>query len=154
MKVNTTRFGEIDIEEDKIIKFTHGVLGFADVKRYIVLDYPDKTDAPLKLLHAVDDPDLTFVITDPFLFCPDYMPEISEKDLKELDITAQSDCGIISIITIPHGEPEKMTANLQGPILINLKTLEAKQVVLSGDDYPIRYPLLKNIPAFNSIESP
>src|SRR3989338_5346640 len=115
VKLFTSRFGEIDIEEDKLINFTQGLLGFPDVKRYIVLDHPNN-------------------------------PDIDEHDLKGLNITEAEDCGIISIVTIPHGEPEKMTANLQGPVLVNLRTREGKQIVLESDKYPLRYSLIKDIP--------
>lgn len=150
MKLNTSRFGEIDVEEDRIINFAYGLLGFPDVKRYIVLDHPHNPDIPLKWLQAIDDPDLAFVITDPLIFCPDYKPEINKQELMGLNITDAEDCGIISIVTIPHGEPEKMTANLQGPVLINLKTREGKQIVLESDKYPLHYSLIKDIPVTKS----
>lgn len=146
MKVNTTRFGEIEIEEEKIINFAQGLLGFPDVKRYIIIDHPNQPDIPLKWLQAIDDPDLAFVITDPLIFCPDYNPEISEQELKKLDITDVKNCGIVSIVTIPQGEPEKMTVNLQGPVLINLTTREARQTVLESDKYPLRYSFIKDTP--------
>lgn len=146
MKVNTTRFGEIEIEEEKIINFAQGLLGFPDVKRYIIIDHPNQPDIPLKWLQAIDDPDLAFVITDPLIFCRDYNPEISEQELKKLDITDVKNCGIVSIVTIPHGEPETMTVNLQGPVLVNLTTREARQTVLESDKYPLRYSVIKDIP--------
>lgn len=147
MILNTTRFGEVEIEEDKIIRFPNGILGFTDVKRYIILDHPNGPDIPFKCLHAVDDADLAFVITDPVLFNCDYKPDIDEQDLIELNITSSANYGMIVIVTIPHGEPEKMTANLQGPILINLATREAKQILLISDDYPIRYQLFQEAAA-------
>lgn len=147
VKLNTSRFGEIDIEEDKIINFPHGILGFPEIKRYIVLDHMDKPDIPFKWLQALDEPDLAFVITDPLLFYPNYSPEIDEQELQELHITGLEERGIIVIVTIPHGEPEKMTANLQGPIVVNLRSREAKQIILLNEEYPVRYPLLSNIHA-------
>lgn len=150
MKLHTSRFGEIDIDEERTINFPQGLLGFSDIKRYIILDHPNKPDMPLKWLQSADNPDLAFVITDPLMFCPDYSPEIEEKNLKELNIFDSSERVIIVIVTIPHGEPEKMTANLQGPILVNLKTREAKQVVLTGEEYPLRHPLLKDTPILKS----
>ena len=147
MILNTSGFGEIEIDEEKIIRFVHGIPGFPDAKRYIILDHPNGPDVPFKCLHAVDDTDLAFVITDPVLFNGDYNPDIDEQDLKELDVTSPDDRGLIVIVTIPHDEPEKMTANLQWPILINLGTREAKQILLVNDDYPIRYPLFQNVAA-------
>ena len=146
MKLNTTRFGDIEIDENKIIKFPYGILGFPEVKSYIVLDHMNNPDIPFKWLQAADDPALAFVITDPLLFCPDYNPDIDEQDIRELHITCAEDRGLIVIVTIPHEEPEKMTANLQGPVMVNLKTREAKQIVLVKDEYTIRCPLLQNAP--------
>ncbi|MDD5434011.1 MAG: flagellar assembly protein FliW [Nitrospira sp.] len=144
MKLYTKRFGEIEIEEAKIIHFPHGILGFPDVKRYIVLNHLNKPDIPFKWLQAIDNPDLAFVITDPVLFYPEYAPVINQQDLRELGISNLSERGIIAIVTIPQGAPEKMTANLQGPVVVNLTTREAKQVVLTGEEYQVRSPLLGN----------
>lgn len=147
MKLHTNRFGEIEIEEEKIIHFPHGILGFPNIKRYIVLNHLNKPDIPFKWLQAIDTPDLAFVITDPLLFESAYNPSINEQELKELGIKDSTERGIIVIVTIPHGEPEKMTANLQGPVVVNLSTRTAKQIVLTGDEYQVRFPLLSYIPA-------
>lgn len=149
MKLHTSRFGEIEIDESKVINFPHGILGFPETKRYIMLDHMNSPDIPFKWLQAIDRSDLAFVITDPRLFHQGYNPDIDEQDLRELNITGADDCGIIVIITIPQGEPEKMTANLQGPVMVNLRTREAKQVVLLDEKYPLRYPLLKETPVAN-----
>ena len=149
MKIHTGRFGDIEIEEKKIIHFPHGILGFPEIKRYIVLDHPGKPDIPFKWLQAVDSPDIAFLITDPRLFCPEYNPLIDESDMRELDITKPEDLAIIVIVTVPHEDPEKITANFMGPILINLKGRKAKQLVLTGKEYPVQYPLYKNIPVYS-----
>ena len=146
MKLYTTRFGEIEIDENKVIKFQSGLLGFPDVKRYVILDHMNDPDIPFKWLQAVDDPDLVFVVIDPLLFCPDYNLYIDERDLIELNIAGFDDRFIVVIVTIPHEMPELMTANLQGPLIVNLKTREAKQVVLLGERYPLHYPVLQDIP--------
>lgn len=153
MKIYTSRFGEIDIEEEKIIKFTQGLLGFFDIKRYIILDHPNRADVPFKWLQAIDEPDLAFVITDPLLFCPDYNPEIDEQDLRDLHIADVSECGIIVIVTIPYEAPDKMTSNLMGPVIVNLRTREAKQIVLRGEEYPLHYPLFQSKPALDRKEA-
>lgn len=146
MKLYTTRFGEIEIDENKVIKFHSGLLGFPDVKRYVVLDHMNDPDIPFKWLQAVDDPDLVFVVIDPLLFCSDYNRDIDENELRELNIASLDDRCIVVIVTIPHEMPEMMTANLQGPLIVNLKTREAKQVALLGERYPLRYPVLQDIP--------
>src|SRR3989304_2604800 len=100
MILNTSGFGEVEIDEDKIIRFPQGIPGFADSKRYIILDHPNGPDVPFKCLHSVDDADLAFVITDPLLFNCDYNPDLDEDDLKELDITSHlrliTHCSLLS----------------------------------------------------------
>ncbi|MCC6544065.1 MAG: flagellar assembly protein FliW [Nitrospirae bacterium] len=149
MKLYTSRFGEIEIDEDKVIIFHSGLLGFADVKHYVLLDNMNNPDIPFKWLQAVNEPDLVFVVIDPLLLCPDYNSEIDEHVLRELNMNGLADCCIFVIVTIPHEMPEMMTANLQGPLIVNLKTGEAKQFVLLDDKYPLRYPLLQDIPVSN-----
>ncbi len=146
MKLCTTRFGEIDIEENKIIIFNSGLLGFPDVKRFVLLNHMNNPDIPFKWLQAVDDPDLLFVVIDPVLFSPDYVRDIEEHDLKELSIAGAADLCIVVIVTIPHDMPELMTANLQGPLIVNTRTMEAKQAVLLDERYPLRYPVFQDSP--------
>lgn len=150
MKICTSRFGEIEIDKDKVITFHSGLLGFPDVKRFVVLDTLNNPEIPFKWLQAVDDPDLTFVVMDPLLFCSEYLSDIEEHDLRELNVNSHNGYSIFAIVTIPHEIPELMTVNLQGPLIVNLKTLEAKQIVLSGEKYPLRYPVLQDI----SVPSP
>ena len=146
MKLCTTRFGEIEIDENKVIKFHSGLLGFPDVKRYVLLNHMNNPDIPFKWLQAADDPDLVFVVIDPLLFSSDYVRDIDEHDLSELKIAGPDDLCIVVIVTIPHEMPELMTANLQGPLIVNLRTMEAKQVVLLDERYPLRYPVFQDIP--------
>lgn len=146
MKLCTTRFGEIEIDEKKVIKFHSGLLGFPDVRRYVLLDQMNNPRIPFKWLQAVDDPDLVFVAIDPLLFCPDYNRDMDEHYLRELNIAGPDDLCTVVIVTIPHEAPELMTANLQGPLIVNIRTMEAKQVVLLGEKYPLRYPVLQDVP--------
>jgi flagellar assembly factor FliW len=140
VKLNTTKFGELDVLEEKVIFFSEGLLGFPQVKRYALLDH--YREAPFKWLQATDDPNLAFVVMDPLIFKPDFRLVIHVEELADLQAQDQADLAILVIITIPKGHPEKMTANLQGPLVMNVKTQKAKQLVLPDDlNYPCRYPL-------------
>lgn len=144
MKVQTTRFGMIQIEEEKIIFMPRGVLGFPQAKRFCILKH--KADSPFFWLQAVDDPALAFVMTNPRLFKPDYRVDIKPAGLAMGWENEQNEVPVecYVIVTIPEGAPEKMTANLMGPVLINPKAREAVQIVLSDESYPHNYPLAKN----------
>lgn len=134
MKVNTTRFGEIDIDENRIIDFTLGIPGFSKLKRYVLLDYKDH----IKWLHAVDDAEVAFIVTDPFAFFHDYAFEIGDEIQKMLEIQEPSD---IVILTIINASGNSFTINLQAPIVANIKSMKAAQIILEDDRYSFRTPL-------------
>ncbi|RLB16922.1 MAG: hypothetical protein DRG35_02410 [Deltaproteobacteria bacterium] len=143
MKIKTTRFGTITIEEEKIITMPFGMLGFPDVKRYVILQH--KENSPFFWYQSVDDPALAFVIMSPFLFKPDYDVDV-ENVLKEMswnEEEKQDNLELYVVVNIPKGAPDKMTANFIGPILINNKIHQAVQMVISDSPYTHKFPLLR-----------
>ena len=143
MKIKTTRFGIITIEEEKIITMLFGMLGFPDVKRFVILQH--KENSPFFWYQSVDDPMLAFVIMSPFLFEPDYSVNL-ENILKEMswnEEEKQNNLELYVVVNIPKGAPDKMTANLIGPILINNKIHQAVQMVISDSPYTHKFPLVR-----------
>ncbi|MCD4716278.1 MAG: flagellar assembly protein FliW [Desulfobacterales bacterium] len=142
MKIKTTRFGTVTLGEEKILNMPFGMLGFQDKKRFVILQ--NKENSPFFWYQSVDDPSLAFVITNPFLFMPDYEVDI-ENVLIEMSWNGNSKNNILElyvVVNIPKGAPEKMTANLIGPILVNNKTRQAVQVVMSNSPYIHNFPLI------------
>ena len=137
MRITTSRFGELELEESEIITFPQGILGFEAVKRYILLG----DTQPFGFLQAVDDPDLTFVVIDPRAIVQDYRAEVPGAEVEEIGIKEQDETVALAIVTIPD-DPQKMTANLQAPILINCSNRQAKQLVLGDGGYDLRHPVL------------
>ncbi|MBW2105118.1 MAG: flagellar assembly protein FliW, partial [Deltaproteobacteria bacterium] len=120
-----------------------GMLGFPDVKRYVILQH--KENSPFFWYQSVDDPALAFVIMSPFLFKPDYDVDV-ENVLKEMswnEEEKQDNLELYVVVNIPKGAPDKMTANFIGPILINNKIHQAVQMVISDSPYTHKFPLLK-----------
>ena len=143
MKIKTTRFGTITIEEEKIITMPFGMLGFPDVKRFVILQH--KKDSPFFWYQSVNDPMLAFVIMSPFLFKPDYNVDV-ENVLKEMswnEEEKQNNLELYVVVNIPKGAPDKMTANFIGPILINNKIHQAVQMVISDSPYTHKFPLVR-----------
>jgi len=143
LKIKTTRFGTITIEEEKIISMPFGMLGFPDVKRFVMLQH--KEDSPFFWYQSVDDPMLAFVIMSPFLFKPDYNVDV-ENLLKELswnEEEKQNNLELYVVVNIPKGAPDKMTVNLIGPILINNNIHQAVQMVISDSLYTHKFPLIR-----------
>ena len=142
MKIETTRFGMIDVAEDLIINMPSGMLGFPDQKRFVVLRH--KENSPFFWYQAVDDPALAFVITNPFLFKPDYQVDLKHT-LKDMSWNGDGNNGHLElyiVVNIPKGSPDAMTGNLIGPILINNKIRQAVQVIVADSPYSHKFPLL------------
>ena len=144
MKIETTRFGTIEIDEDKIIKFVRGILGFPKDKRYALL--PHKENSPFFWLQSLDSPELAFVVINPALVLSDYSFEVADDIERELGLKFPEDAEVLVIVTIRrsgdnNSKQVEMTANLLGPIVINVERRLACQVVLDPNKYPVKYKI-------------
>lgn len=134
----SSRFGTLEINDDSVLTFPSGLLGFPESRRYVILDHD--TEAPFKWLQSLDEPALAFVIIDPDLLLADYHIEVAGDALAEVQGNEEGDLATAVILTIPSEDPGRMTANLRGPLLMNQRTKLCKQLVLS-DEFPTRHPL-------------
>lgn len=119
------------------------MLGFPGKHRYVMIKH--REDAPFFWYQSVDEPGLAFVITNPFLFKPDYEVDISELEKTMSWNGEEGDCevALYVVVNIPNGCPEKMTANLIGPIVINSRKQEAVQMIVSDSPYTHKFPMIK-----------
>ena len=138
-KVDTVRFGEIDVEEDKVVHFEQGIPAFEDEHEFIVIPYD--AESPYYFMQSLSTPDLAFLLTVPFVFFPEYEFELDDISLKELGIKHQEEVLLYVLITIPGGKVEDMTANLMAPVVINTTNMQARQVVLERSGYTTRHRL-------------
>ena len=139
MIINSRRFGEIKIDPSKVLTFPEGMIGYGLHHRYVVLPFAEGT--PFELLQSVDEPNLAFVLINPFLFRPDYRFDVSDEDLEDIRVKEIKEVVIRVTVTLPRNLPQ-MTANLQGPVLINETKLLARQMVLINTDYSLTHPIL------------
>ena len=119
------------------------MLGFPDKKTFIILHHQE--NSPFFWYQSIDDPGLAFVITNPFLFIPDYKIDLAAT-LKEMSWNGNGDKSYLElfvVVNVPRGMPHKMTANFIGPVLVNSKNYQAVQMVLSGSPYTHKYPHFK-----------
>jgi flagellar assembly factor FliW len=144
VKLLTTRFGTVEVPDKDVLFFSLGVLGFPEVRRYVMLDHGQNT--PLKWLQAVDKPELAFPMVPATDLVQDYHITVSPDDLAALAMESTNDLLAFVILTIPNGAPERTTANLKAPIVMNPTTHLARQVLVE-QNYPIRYPLPVEQPA-------
>jgi flagellar assembly factor FliW len=143
VKLTTTRFGTVEVLDKEIVFFSFGVFGFPEDRRYLLLDHDENT--PLKWLQAVDKPELAFPIVQATDIVEDYRITVPPDELAALGIEAIAEVHAYVILTIPQGAPERTTANLKAPILMNPTTHLARQVLVA-EDYPIRYTLSQTQP--------
>ena len=132
-KINTSRFGELEIDEKRVVNFKDGIPAFEDEHEFIILPYD--VESPYYFMQSVKTPDLAFLLTIPFLFFPDYTFEIDDASLKELEIQDEDKVLYYTLITIPKGSIQDMTTNLLAPVILNTVNMKAKQLVLEKTNY-------------------
>jgi flagellar assembly factor FliW len=143
LKIKTTRFSEIDVKEEDIITLPAGLIGFPELKRYVLLDH-DKESSPFKWLQSLDDGAIAFVLINPLLFRPNYVVEVNEAEIGELELESEEDAVISVIITMPSN-PQNMTANLKAPLVFNLKNRKGRQVILNNPEYTTRHNIVDEV---------
>ncbi|HDQ14496.1 MAG TPA: flagellar assembly protein FliW [Sediminispirochaeta sp.] len=143
MKVNTKAYGLIDVDERQKIYFPSGLLGFENLKNYVLLD---ALQQPFYWLQSVDVQEIAFVLIDPSIFRPDYKPRIAQYELDEIGLEAgdRENALIFSIVTIPE-DHQNMTANLQGPVIINKSTHNARQCITEDDRWKTRHKVMEEL---------
>lgn len=136
MKVLTSRFGELEISDDRVIEFPLGVLGFPEFKRWILLQASPQS--VFFWLQAVDDPDLAFILTQPQTFFSDYQVRVQAEELHSISLEDAND-GEVFVICNRVGD--HVTVNLQGPLVFSARTKQARQVVLCDRHLTTRHPI-------------
>jgi len=139
MKINTTKFGEIEIDEKLIFNFIEPILGYESLTKYALVDHTP--GAPFKWLQSIENPNIAFPVTYPGFFGLNYDFVIPEEDVKKLEITNNETVLSINIVCIPQGEPRNATINLIGPIVINTENKKAMQIVLLNTSYSVKHKL-------------
>lgn len=142
MRVSTTRFGQIEVREQDVFEFKEGLLGFGQLRKFIILDDPH--DEIFAWLQSCENPDVAFPLLEPEIFTSGFDFGISKSDIESVNITNLSEGKIFCIITIPK-DPTQMTANMKAPILLNLKAQLGRQCVLQDNSLAIREPIFANL---------
>lgn len=143
MKVVTKAYGLIDVDERQKITFPMGLYGFESFKDYILLDAERQ---PFYWLQSIEVEQIAFILVNPFLFRSDYEVDINDEDLKDIDLSGPEKALIFSIVTIP-GDGSPMTANLQGPLIINRESRFGRQAVLTDPRWKTKHDIMKELAA-------
>ncbi|WP_025027200.1 flagellar assembly protein FliW [Caldalkalibacillus mannanilyticus] len=152
MKIETTRFGELNIADEEIVTFSKGIVGFPELQKYILLPVDVKKETPFFYLQSIEQQDLCFIVLETLSFFSEYDIELDESLVEELQIEKPEDILILSIVT-SKGSLKEATTNLKAPIILNMVKKTAKQYVLEKGNYVIRQPLFISDQPSTIIES-
>ncbi len=142
LRIKTSRFGEIEVDQARTLHFAEGILGFPEQKEYVILEH--KPGSPFCWLQSMESPDLAFVMVDPLIVKADYLEGLSPSDRRWFETEDGLPKAVFTLVTVPPGRVDRMTTNLLGPVVIDLKTHAARQVILANSGYSHRHPLFLN----------
>ena len=141
MRINTRIFGEIDIDESKIICFPNGIVGFPDLTEFALIHDSDKEGvAAVRWLQSMQEPTFAMPVVDPLVVKADYNPEVEDELLKPLGEWNPEDILVLVTMTVPS-DITNMSVNLQAPIIVNAEGKKACQIIVDVDKYPVRFPI-------------
>jgi len=141
MDIHTSRFGVLSVDEQRIIQFPQGLLGFPNFKRFALIQTGG--EKCFFWLQCADDPNLAFVVADPSIFFKDYDVPIRPETMQELDM---ADVSFAQVLVICNKVDQWLTGNLMGPLVINAANCLGQQVVLTEKKWTARQPLLRLAP--------
>ncbi len=142
MQIQTTRFGSVTINEKDLISIPEGILGFNDLKKFVILEDPD--DLIFAWLQSCDKAHVAFPILEPEMYMSDYKARLNKSDREALGLSEGQESRAFTIVTIPT-DATLMTANLKAPIIVNSQKRIAKQVVTQENDHPIKHPIFAEL---------
>ncbi|MDD7056746.1 MAG: flagellar assembly protein FliW [Selenomonadaceae bacterium] len=138
-KADTLRFGPIEVEDEKVIRFPEGIPAFEQEHEFVIIPYDE--ESPYVFLQSLKTPDLAFLMTMPFIFFPDYEFELDDENQQKLGLERQEDMLLYVLLTIPQGRVQDMTANLVAPLVINVANQQGRQLVLEHSPYQTKHRL-------------
>jgi len=143
MQIETMRFGTLEIDNKKILRFAGGLPGLEECREFAILQFEESS--PLHWMQSVREPEICLPIISSFAVVKDYAFDISEEDVAELGLKSAEDVYIVNVVVIPENNIEQMTANMIAPIIINHRSGAAKQVIIGNGEYNVRYPVFTAI---------
>jgi len=136
----TARFGEVTVAANTLLHFPRGIVGLPHAQRFVFL-HDEGAPGPVFWMQSIDDPALAFLVCEPKPFFPDYEIELGPAEQALLGLTDVGEAIVCVILVVPT-DPSRITANLRGPLVIHTGTRTGVQLVLEGEQYPVRAPLL------------
>jgi len=141
MEVLTKTNGVVQVQDDKILTFAEGLFGFEDYKKFALIDSEYE---PFIWLQSIENQNLAFLIIDPFLVCSSYEADIDDSSLAKIGVTKPEDVVIMTIVTVPQ-DGSAITANFQGPLVINKQNKKCLQVILTDNRWTTKVDIVQTL---------
>ena len=141
MQIKTRVFGEVTIDDEKIIHFPGGIIGFPELQDFALIHDEEKGTDTIHWMQSIQEPGFAMPVMDPLIVCPDYNPEVDDELLKGIGELQPEELLVMVTVTIPKGNVKGMTVNLKGPIVINASECKAAQVIVEGEQFPVKFPI-------------
>ncbi|MEQ6377583.1 flagellar assembly protein FliW [Bacillaceae bacterium S4-13-56] len=138
MKIETKYLGEIEVSEEQVITFPHGIPGFHEFKKFVLLEIPETP--PFMVLQSVEESYVAFVVVNPYVFRKDYEFNLNESAQELLEVDSETDLKIFSILSLKDPFASS-TINLQAPIIINAKKKIGKQYITNSKSFSTKEPI-------------
>ncbi|UGB30437.1 flagellar assembly protein FliW [Metabacillus sp. B2-18] len=140
MEMKTKYHGMIKVDEEEILYFEHGLPGFIDERKFVLL--PLEENSPYYIMQSVTTIELGFIVTDPFSFFKDYEFDLTSNEKEALKIGDESTIQVLTILSLRDPFTDT-TANLQAPIVVNHSEMLAKQIILNKTSYTTKHRLFQ-----------
>lgn len=139
MTITTRVFGEVTIDNEKIIHFEKGIIGFPDLTDFALIYDIEKGNGGIRWMQSIQEPNFAIPVMDPLIVKSDYDPMVEDELLKPIKLDNPEDMLVLVTVTVPK-DLTKMTVNLKGPIIINASSRKACQIIID-DDLPVKFPI-------------
>lgn len=136
LSFTTSRFGQVTVPGDRVIRFVQGMPGFERLKRFILIDHDQ--EGTFKWLQSVDDPAVAFLLTDPNAFRPEYSVPLKKGEIEGLGMKGPESLVTLVMVCVSR-DTRELSLNLKGPVVFNAENMSALQCVIDRDDYPSNF---------------
>lgn len=145
MKIQSERFGEVEVADSSIITFNKGIPGFEEYKKYALLPADESGETPFFFLQSIEKEVVSFFVVDPFSFFKEYDINLEDQLVERLQLENAADAIVLTTVTV-KGEIKDATTNLKAPLIINNNKQLGMQIVLDNKNYQIKQPLFQHSP--------
>lgn len=144
MEIKTKIFGDVNIDDEKILLFPNGIIGFPDLQHFTLIHDEEKENNSIHWLQSIEEPAFAMPVIDPLVVKSDYNPEVEESMLDCIGKLNPEEMVVLVTMTVPS-DITKMTVNLKGPIVINAAEKKGCQIILDSDEYQVKYPIYETL---------